>query len=104
MNRSKLIIATVLTLILAGTAAWSYVNFFASPSYDPEVAQEYLRHFDVRCAAEHDAEVCRDIIGYDHRRCFVDHLESADNGSLVYDRGKYLDCMWGATEDLLSKQ
>lgn len=93
MERSKIAVVIVLISIAFGVGAWSWLNLFASPPYDPAQAQDFVRHFDVRCGAEHDEELCRRVIGDHHRRCFEHHLDVDDDGNVVYDRATYLECM-----------
>ena len=102
MNRAKLTVFIVILFVVAGAAAWSWINLVAAPPYDPAQAQDFLRHFDVRCSAEHNEEVCRDTIGYHHRRCFEETLQQGPDDRLVGDRGLYLECMEQATVQVLS--
>jgi hypothetical protein len=104
MNRAKLTVFFVLLVVVVGAGAWSWINLVAAPAYDPAQAQDYLRHFDVRCNAEQPEQVCRDAIGYHHRRCFEETLqEGAEEGRLDGDRAAYLACMEQATAKVLSK-
>lgn len=99
MNPSKLVVIVIVVLILAGTAAWSWVNFVHTPEYDPEKAHLFLEHFYHRCNVEHSKEVCGDVIGKSHRSCFVDHLQPTpqdevdERGPVIYDLPSYLRCM-----------
>lgn len=99
MDRSKIVVISLVVVIVAGTTAWSWVNFFHSPDYDPEKAHLFLERFYARCVAAHDESVCDPVVGNDHRRCFQDHLQypssDADDHTeaVLYDLEAYLGCM-----------
>ena len=102
MNPAKLTVFAVLFFVALGAAAWSYINLVAAPPYDPAEAQNFLRHFDVRCNAEFDDQTCLDTIGYHHRQCFEETLEEGPQGRLVGDRSAYLSCMEQRAQAILS--
>ena len=106
MDRSKIVVVAIVVLILAGTGAWSWVNFYQSPEYDPEQAEEFAGWFHISCEAEYADERCREVIGYYHRECFTDQFEAIptpedpdEHGSLDDERRRgYLECMEQALE------
>lgn len=109
MNRSQLAVIVVILTIFVGVAAWSWVNIFHKPDYNPDVAHEFLEQFYLRCDARHGDEVCGDVVGDYHRQCFTGHLEygpaedGAERGPVLYDQQRYLDCMNEGVESVLSR-
>lgn len=108
MDRSKIVVLAIVAIIIAGVCAWSWVNIFGSPDYDPEKAEEFVDHFYIDCDAEHPEEICTETIGHHHRDCFTDHVETVpddeidDRGPVIHDRAGYLDCMHRQLEDRLN--
>lgn len=107
MDRSKLTVFAIVALIALGVGAWSWVNIFVKPDWNPDKAAVYADHFFVRCSADHTDEFCNDIIGADHRRCFGDQLQRVpehrrdEHGEYRHDRRAYLECMDEAVEHSL---
>lgn len=109
MDRTKIVVVAIVGFIIVGTLAWAGAERFQSPDYNPEKAHEFLEHFYARCNAEFGEEVCGDVVGHHHRRCFTDHLEKTpseeveDKGPFVYDRRAYTKCMREGAEEELSR-
>ena len=107
MDRSKITVIAIVVTIAIGASIWSWVNLFQIPEYDPEKAEVFVDHFYIRCNADHPEDVCTDVIGHHHRRCFESHLEptppdeTEEAGPVVYDRELYFECMDRAVDDLL---
>ncbi|RAL25218.1 hypothetical protein DL240_03130 [Lujinxingia litoralis] len=95
MQSSKLIVLALGLIILGGVIAWSYVNFFETPPYDPKVAHEFAHYFERRCVGQHDETICADAIGTSHRGCFEQAMVMNDAGdfALDHDRDVYMNCM-----------
>lgn len=96
---SKLFVAAIAVVAIALTSIWMAVYYFEAPGYDPEVAQEYVQHFNRRCIRDlQDVQACRDLVGFHHRACFEAHLTRKipedPTSAYVYDRSLYLACMW----------
>lgn len=103
-QNSKLFVAAIAVAAIVFTGAWIAVYYFEAPGYDPEVAQEYVQHFNRRCVRDlQDVQACRDLVGFHHRACFEAHLtrEIADDptSAYVYDRSRYMACMWEKHDD-----
>ncbi len=107
MNPSKWVVLVVLLFIVLGVGAWSYVNMFHNPGYNPEKAHLFLEYYAQQCDADHPQEVCDYAIGHHHRPCFRDHLEEvpedkiAEEGLYRYNLRHYIDCMESASQDYL---
>jgi len=110
MDRSKIVVISLVVIIIAGVSAWSWVNMYQTPEFDPEEAASFAGFFFIHCEAEYDDEFCATVVGTDHRRCFEDHVEMVsspdddDGHTLDYDRRGYLDCMDRAVEQRLSAE
>ena len=110
MNSSKTLVIVIVLLILGGVFSWTWVNFTQSPAHNPEVAHNYIQHFDRRCAQKYDEHICDEVIGDYHRRCFEDHLEPtppeelSEKGPVLYNRSLYMDCMRGHVADALQRE
>lgn len=102
MDRSKIVVIALVGVIAAGTAAWSWINFYQTPDYDPEHAQTLVGYFHIRCEPEHSEEVCKQVIGHHHRDCFTEH--ASDTAADDEIRRAYLRCMDQALEQQLSRQ
>lgn len=99
MDRSKIVVLAIVGAIIVGVGAWSWVNIFEAPDYDPEKAEEFADHFFINCNAEYSDETCNDAIGHHHRDCFIGNVESTpedevdEHGPVIHDRAGYLECM-----------
>ena len=109
MKSSQVLVLLIVSLILFGVVAWSWVNFTQSPAYNPEVAHHYVQHFDRRCKVQlEDDSLCVTVIGDHHRRCFEEHLEPTpddrieEEGPIQYSRPAYIECMQRELDALLS--
>ncbi len=109
MDQSKLVVLFLIFLIALGVAAWSWVNIFHTPDYNPEKAHHFLETFYMQCSAAHSEEVCDPVVGDYHRQCFNDHLvypppeEVEEKGPVLYDLSVYLDCMGQGVDAELSR-
>ncbi|MFU8806343.1 MAG: hypothetical protein ACNA8W_21205 [Bradymonadaceae bacterium] len=100
---SKLFILAGGGVTVIAVIAWTAVYYFEAPGYNPEIAQEYVQHFNRRCMRDlQDEQKCRDVIGHHHRSCFEEHLSREipgdESSAYVYDRGRYMDCLWAAAK------
>ncbi len=109
MNRSKWVVIVIVFLIALGVSAWSWVNIFHNPGYDPEQAHLFLEYYAQQCEADHPEEACDYAIGHHHRSCFRDHLEEVpaddieEEGPYRYNLRRYIDCMDEASLDFLQR-
>ena len=108
MDRSKIVVIAIVGFIAAGTGAWSWVNLYQSPDYDPEQAEEFAGWFYISCEAEYPDEICNEVIGHHHRDCFVSQVEAipepdpGEPSGDIADRRRrgYLDCMEEALDEI----
>jgi hypothetical protein len=100
-TNSKIFVVVVGVFVLLFSTLWLAIYYFEAPGYDPEVAQEYVQHFNRRCNRDlQNQDLCREVIGHHHRSCFEAHLTRENPGDetspYVYDRDRYMACMWQA--------
>jgi hypothetical protein len=91
-----IVVAALLVLIAAGTAAWFAMDH-GRDVLSKDKGTIFAAAFEKECLPAHGKETCRATAGKNHSRCLRDSATQTDAG-IEYDREIYLKCMRAALD------